>query len=210
MGSKVDICNTALAHLGQRAVIQSISPPESSYEAQQCARFYPQAVAECLEERNWGFAITRESLAQLSVTPPASWVYAYEIPNLCIRILAVLLPGQTDDNTSEDYIVEGTTIYTNATNATIRFTKLIDDPTLYGAVFTSAVAWLLAHYLAGGIIKGDAGIKASEGAYKAYQIQLGKAAVISGNQAKTSTIQNQQPEFIAARMGTGSNTSSRF
>ena len=43
MASDVDVCNLALAHLGDEATVASISPPEGSAQAGHCARFYPMA-----------------------------------------------------------------------------------------------------------------------------------------------------------------------
>ena len=40
MASDVDICNMALSHLGARAQISAIVPPDGSVEAGYCARFH--------------------------------------------------------------------------------------------------------------------------------------------------------------------------
>ena len=41
MATEVDICNLALAHLGDDATIASLNPPEGSAQAEKAARFYP-------------------------------------------------------------------------------------------------------------------------------------------------------------------------
>ena len=41
MATEVDICNLALAHLGDDATIATIKPPEGSAQAEKAARFYP-------------------------------------------------------------------------------------------------------------------------------------------------------------------------
>ena len=41
MSTPVDICNLALARLGDEANVQSISPPDGSTQAALCAQFYP-------------------------------------------------------------------------------------------------------------------------------------------------------------------------
>lgn len=199
MASKVDICNIALSHIGQRAIIQNISPPDASVEAQICARYYPQARDELLEERRWGFCATRAPLALLTATPPAAWAYVYKIPDAALELIAVLQQSTPDDNITEPYIVEGTTILSNTPNATLRYTFFNDDPTTYPAFARSALGWLISHYLAGSIIKGDTGAKVAEGAYKMYQVQLAKASAFDANQAKTTTYANHKPEFLGSR-----------
>ena len=47
MATEVDICNLALAHLGDDATIASIKPPEGSAQAEKSARFYPIARDTC-------------------------------------------------------------------------------------------------------------------------------------------------------------------
>ena len=47
MATEVDICNIALAHLGDDATIASLSPPEGSAQAEKAARFYP------IARNNW-------------------------------------------------------------------------------------------------------------------------------------------------------------
>ena len=68
MASEVDICNLALAHLGDSATVASINPPEGSAQAEMCQRFYPIARDSLLEMHNWGFATRRKALAQLNNT----------------------------------------------------------------------------------------------------------------------------------------------
>ena len=40
MASEVEICNLALARLGDAATVVSIDPPEGSAQAEHCAMFY--------------------------------------------------------------------------------------------------------------------------------------------------------------------------
>ena len=56
MATEVDICNLALAHLGDDATIASLSPPEGSAQAEKAARFYPIARNTLLEMHTWNFA----------------------------------------------------------------------------------------------------------------------------------------------------------
>lgn len=107
--SEVVICNLALGHLGDTATVASIMPPDSSVQAQLCARFYPVARDALLEMASWGFATRRVSLALLQeavdgssprVYPdnsPATWRYMYALPNGVLNVLAVLPKDALDD-----------------------------------------------------------------------------------------------------------------
>ena len=61
MATEIDICNLALAHLGDDATIASIKPPEGSAQAEHAARYYPIARNSLLESHTWNFAAKRAS-----------------------------------------------------------------------------------------------------------------------------------------------------
>lgn len=69
MASAVDICNLALARLGDSATVASIDPPEGSAQSEHCARFYPLARRQIFEAHNWSFLIRREKLAHSIKSP---------------------------------------------------------------------------------------------------------------------------------------------
>ena len=133
MASEVDICNLALGYLGDSGSVTSISPPDGSMQAGQCARFYPMARNTLLEMRHWGFASRRAALSLLSVTPPSSWSYAYALPSDMLSAIAVVDPTATDDALESGHYVPqpykieilstGTKVlYTNQENAVLRYT----------------------------------------------------------------------------------------
>ncbi len=100
--SEVTICNLALSHLGDTANVQSIAPPDSSVQAQLCARFYYVARNVLLESASWGFATRRITLAQVSnptldAKGDGPWMYAYAVPSDMLTALAVVPAGSPDD-----------------------------------------------------------------------------------------------------------------
>lgn len=96
MASVVDICNLALAHLGDEATVSSIDPPEGSAQAEHCARFYPIARDTVLEAHDWNFATTRGVMALVGSAWP-SWAFCYELPTACVRAISVLPPDALND-----------------------------------------------------------------------------------------------------------------
>src|SRR5271169_1150121 len=182
MAADVDICNLALAYLGDEANIASINPPDQSAQASHCSRFYPQARNELLEMHTWQFATTRVALASVN-NPTSSWLYAYAAPIGVLNYLAILDPSTTDDystqipfaygvmlafpprigvNAPQPYVVEtdangNAMILTNMQNAELRYTQSIADTTKFSPTFTEALARLLAAKLAGPLLKGEVG-----------------------------------------------------
>lgn len=199
MSSAVDFCNLAFSHIGHRANVASISPPEATYEAQLCARFYPMARNEALELHNWGLATTRRALAELTDAAPESWEYAYAIPNDCMKILSVLDEGATDDSPTAAYICEGDMLFTNIADATLRYVAVETDTTKYSPLLGSTIALMLASYLAGPIVKGKEGIALGERLANRARSMHGMAASSDANSERTNTYRDQVGANVAAR-----------
>lgn len=186
MASEVEICNQALAHLGDNATVSTITPPDGSAQAEHCARFYPAMRDSLLEMHTWDFAVTRSSLALLS-TNATGWTYTYAAPANVLTLLAILDPAAPDDYSAAiqsstwydppilsvgqytpqpfqgeiDPITGADLILTNQVNATARYTKRVTDVTKFSPLFVRCLGWLLSAELAGPVMKGEAGAAAA-------------------------------------------------
>lgn len=227
MSSEVDICNLALARLGDAATVSSIDPPEGSAQAEHCATFYPIARDALLEMHPWGFATKRVTLALLSSAWP-EWTYCYAQPSNVVNLLAVMPPlakndydinlaipdanglvspdlpmqfrtmGYQPQDYSAETLDDGTeVIYTNQANAALRYTTLVTDTTKFSPLFVTTLTCLLASYLAGPVIKGDAGRKAAAQWATEAKAWLSKATVSDANQ-RQATVTVSTP-WVAAR-----------
>ncbi len=196
MASDVGICNLALSRLGDAATVSSIDPPEGSAQADLCATFFPIARDSLLEMHSWAFATRRADLSLLTAETEA-WAYAYAVPSNCLRVLAV-----QDRDASADYGVDAglsglyvpqpfsveamasgaMAILTNQENAAARYTVRITDTSKFTPLFTDALAWLLASYLAGPVIKGMEGIKVGQSMAAMAQAVLSKAITSDSGQ----------------------------
>lgn len=181
MPSAVDICNLALGHLGDRATVSSIDPPEGSAQAEHCSRFYPMARDVLLAKHSWGFATVRTVLAELP-NNSTQWAYTYAVPNDMLTPISVIENTAPSDYsvavpvayTPQNVIAFGATVYTpqpfaierdglvqvvrtNVENAMLRHTVRVEDPGQFDPLFVETLSYLLASYLAGPIIKGDTG-----------------------------------------------------
>jgi len=92
MATEVDICNLALANLGDDATIATLSPPEGSAQAEKAARFYPIARNSLLAMHTWSFASKRGSLA-LTTNTLDQWDYAYIAPSDMMSPVAIISPS---------------------------------------------------------------------------------------------------------------------
>lgn len=210
MASELDICNLALAHLGDTATISSIDPPEGSAQAEHCARFYPIARNSLLEMHAWGFATKRIQLALLSSGWP-EWDYAYAQPNDAVNILAVLPPESSDDYTSTgsggtaipqpfscEMNADGAqVIYTDQANAVLRYTAIVNNPIQFSPLFVSALSHHLAAMLAGPVLKGDVG--AAEAKRQAAMMQAYLTEAKNSDSSQRRIKLEHIPASIAAR-----------
>ena len=182
MATEVDICNLALAHLGDDATIASLNPPEGSAQAEKAARFYPIARNSLLEMHTWNFAAKRGNIA-LTTNSLDQWDYAYVAPADMMSPVAIISPTAQNDYatrmsagdtpggitsnyaptivagqyTPQQFTLEGDLIYTNQENAMLRYQAFITDPSLFSPLFVITLSWHLASMLAGPVIKGDQG-----------------------------------------------------
>jgi hypothetical protein len=185
VASEVDICNLALANLGDVANLQAINPPDGSAQADHCQRFYPIARDALLEMHEWSFSTKRAAMALLS-NPITEWLYCYAQPIDLLNPIAVMDPNATDDSsvampapsmaffgysnpvintavyTPQEFTLEAATdgsdvIYTNQQNAVLRYTARVTDTSKFSTLFIRTLAASLSSMLAGPVLKGDAG-----------------------------------------------------
>jgi hypothetical protein len=213
MSTDVDICNLALAHIGDSALITSITGADNSTQATQCARFYPVARDQVLERHQWKFSLKYSTLASAGVTVPDAWSYAYTLPDNCIGAVDILRSGTT---VAEDYrglplpftqrvpfSVEmvGTTqvLYCNQAEVTLHYMEKVTDATKYPASVVSAISYLLASYLAGPIIKGKAAMTLSQALRQQFEIAFYNAAAQDAAYTRTESNRSYQATSIQAR-----------
>lgn len=204
MASAIDICNLALAHIGDEATVASLDPPEGSAQASHCARFYPMARDSLLEAHTWNFAVRRAVLAEVANTW-TQWQFAYAKPADCLRVISVLPSDGYDDyeaNVSENtvsdlniggflapqkYVIElndnsASVILTNQEDAIVRYSAFVTDTTKFSPLFVQVLSWNLAAMLAGPVIKGDVGMAESKRCLEMGRLWLTAALTSDTNQ----------------------------
>ena len=156
--SPVDICNQALAHLGDRRISRldddaSISDALSRY----CAEFYDQARQEVLAAHRWTFAKHAVALSLRADVVTFGFNYAHELPTDHIRLLRVI-PGSYSTTTTETtyeatavdkFKIVGSKVWSDQKYLALEYVRDVNDPSEWTPHFRAAVARLLAAYLAG-------------------------------------------------------------
>ena len=201
MASEVDICNLALARLGDNATVASIDPPEGSAQAEHCARFYAVARDSLLEMHAWKFATRRVLLAKLTVES-WDWAFAYAEPTGALKLLGVLSPSASNDEETQPYETESdangaSIILTNQEDASLRFVARVTDTTKFSSLFVDALSWLLASYLAGPVIKGDTGAAMAKACMQSFMLVFSDAKMSDANQRKVRM--EHTPAWISGR-----------
>lgn len=225
MASDVDICNLALGRIGDGAQVTSINPPDGSAQARHCSRFYPMARDSVLEMHAWGFNTIRLSLTPATVPVAApEWQYAYSLPANTLSVLAIYDPSASDDvvfpvaqyhNTPFDmtgvasitpqkFVVESDNngnpiLFTNQESATALVTVRITDTQKLSPLVTDALAWLLASYLSGPILKGEVGVEMGQACLKAFSAIVGKAMESDANSRRLNPTQSTIAAWMSNR-----------
>jgi len=153
----VQICNIALAHLGDRRITRlDADAQESDAIVRYCADFLPLARGEVLEAQRWTFA-KKDVVLNRTSAPIMDYTYAHVLPTDIIRLLN-LVPGAPDaeDDTAvyfngkvRRYKIIGEQIHSNTEHMALRYIYDVEDANLWSKGVVACVSRLLASYLAG-------------------------------------------------------------
>lgn len=185
MTAAVDICNMALGRLRARNKVTTVFPsPEATEEARQCHVYYHPARQAALEAHDWSFASNEASLALYAGDEtPERWLYQYAFPSGCL-VPREIVKGDPDEDAIPYQVAlssDQTThlILTDQKDAVLRFTRDIENPTLFTPGFVQALSWALAVDLAMPIT-GKSEIM--DDCSKAYQRALSSAETYASDQ----------------------------
>ena len=135
--SSIDLCSQALLKNG--------ASPIHSFDAKTAESKIAGALYESIKQNMlscfpWTFAIKTERLAKLATDPTADFLYAFQLPNDCLRVLSA---GMNKKSTGLDYQIKANQLLTTADD--IYITYLTDIPeTDFPPFFRHALAARLA------------------------------------------------------------------
>jgi len=162
--TKTQICNLALARIGQDVFIGNVDT-EQSKPARLCRLFYDLLLEEVLGDFEWSFTQSVVLLTPVDGDPPIGWQYQFALPSDC------LTPTQVTDESGARYwsvyiqnsdfsltlnsltppfktmrsaSAGGVVLVTDLPDAYLIYQARSTETGDYSAAFTSALAWRLA------------------------------------------------------------------
>lgn len=138
--SKVQICNLAISWLAGNPITSLETDP--SLEARLCNTNYDESRKSVLEEREWTFAVGRDTLTLLDEKPEFGFLYTLMLPADCLRTITVRDPGRATLNQARvlPHRVEKRRIYADLPSVHLRYMVDVTDVTKFPALFTQALA----------------------------------------------------------------------
>lgn len=193
MVTKTDICNFALAKIGNKKVV-SIDNPQTR-EEKSCNLWYDITRQVALRTGLFNFAIKRDILAlPAEHTPAFGWTYQYKLPNDCIKFLGIGDPTQKYDYDVEDGYIMLDDDFDGA--LPIRYIYDCTDTTKFDPLFIKYLVTLLAVELAGDINKDINLRNAMEELSEMYKSMA--QSVASG---ETQIIKISRSKFLSSKFG---------
>lgn len=189
--SKTEICNMAIAHLGQAKPIDDFDT-DRGVPARACRTFYEEALKETLRDFDWPFARKVVDLALLTTLdedddhPHEEWQYAYRYPSEALAFRKILSGSRQDTQATkvpfEQYEdSDGIIILTDQEDAQAQITILREDVERYPSDFVLAQSRKLAFLIAPLVTGGDT-FRQQEKQMKLYMMQMDKAQANMANE----------------------------
>src|SRR5678816_1957082 len=158
MASETDFLNDALGQIGNEAIT---GMDQGTVAANWCKRQWPPLRKAMLRMHRWKFSEARIQLAAVAIAPAFEFAFSYTLPPdlLAIReyngtLLRADLVSQSYWTSMEGfYKVEGRQLYTSDSEVRLVYSKDIENPDLWDALFYQAAATWLASKLAMSIFK---------------------------------------------------------
>lgn len=193
MAVEVDIANLALLRIGQLTTIADLA--EDTPQAQAVKAVFTLTRDAVLEAFAWPFATFRATLAVIAsaevdaddVNLRTGWGFTYALPEKCIAPRYIHSgtnspgEGQEVPFTIEGDVQRGKVLLCNEPEAELVYTKLIDNPGRWSAMFCDAFALRLAADLAMSVAKKP---QLGLGLHQLFDRWIARAAAAQFNQAK--------------------------
>ena len=146
--SEVDICNLALARVGQDVIVNLTDTGRS---ARLCNLLYEPSRDQLLRSYRWKFAIKRTELAASATAPDHGYTYSYPLPTDCLRVLSV---SEEDPEFDPDLdpalwdIEDGELVTDKVAPLPIKYIARIEDTNQFDPCFIDALTAYMAYKLA--------------------------------------------------------------
>jgi hypothetical protein len=149
--TKTDVCNLALAKIGERSITSIDNPNDKN--AREAKLHYGQVRDEVLRAHLWSFAlqsvvIEAEATTEELTAELAGWDHGFLLPADFLKLEKITGDGRKLDKFRMQRITAGRALLADAEELTLHYVARLDDPDEYDPLFTAALVTLLASRLA--------------------------------------------------------------
>ena len=193
--SKVQIFNIVLNILGVSSSLEN--PNSTDNKAVLLNNYYELARDYVLKDFDWNFASIFRTLAlNAEVESYGQFRYCYDYPNDCICARDIFQDGnyQMQPFSISALPNSNKVILTDIPNATLRYTKRIENEQFFTCEFSMALAYYLASLVAGVLV---GSIQKGELAYEKYLKFLSRARLLNAREGLDEKISND--DYLSAR-----------
>ena len=211
MYTDTEVCNMALAMIGEGHMIESID--EHSVTAEACKRFFNLCLDCCNSTYNWSFARRDEVIDSsflLSDVVALPYRNAYRLPEDVFKIIRI---GEISDTSESETLGRRSTVLFNFRNYdnkrilvadidapfAIQYQCRITDVSICDPLFIEALSYLLAHKLCGCIIRDANAANLGTYMYNMFRTTVGKAAALDAQQGNRGVAEKAYSGFLRAR-----------
>lgn len=140
--TSIDIMNAALRRAGQDPIL---SEDDDSTRARTVKAEYPIILKSLTRSHPWRHATAYRKLSPISPKPAEifDFAYAFQLPQDCLRMLSTDM-----DVLARWSEIEGGLVVCDQGALTVKFIRLVEDTSKFGASFTEVFIWQLAAAIA--------------------------------------------------------------
>ena len=223
MPSPIDICNQALAHLGDRRISRLDEDAQvTDALVRFCSEYYEQAKQEVLAAHRWTFAKKPAILSRESGATIFGFTYSHVLPTDMLRLMTLLegeiLTGGTEPTVFrhkvDKFKIVGNSIWSNTKELGLLYIANVNDPDDWTPHFRACVSRLMASYLAGPIADNANEVQRQKNIYERVDLpnaQYYDAVQDNSNENSDSGTRRAQSPILNAHndgYGSGSGSSS--
>jgi len=151
-GSKTEIANKAIRHLGQGVTIEDLDTSTDA-EAKAVREYYDTSLDAVLSDFPWHFATVFIELGLVEEDPTSEWAFSYQKPSDCVMARRIFSGNRNDTRQSRVSFrvargTSGDVIFTDMEDACLEYTKRETDVARYPADFVLALSYKLAELIA--------------------------------------------------------------
>lgn len=182
----VDICNMALANIGQPS-IQALEGPTSAHRA--CKLRYDEARKEAQSAALWNFASMYREGTPVAIAAKKPYTRVFQYPPDALRIFDIEhLPGTPPPpfEVTARPDTTGRVIHCSLEKPVFIYTKSVEDIASFDQDFIQALAWLLASKIAMPVTKS---LKLQQEAFKMWIALKSQAMANDHNEEQPDTDQ---------------------